>query len=103
MSRTVRRKDYVPYWVCTDWERIEDRYQRVQLDGEKKKLALVQYHADWGTGAYWCGNAPAWFRRDLERVKRAKDKAELKRIMTKGDYEEYSFNPRRDDVGWLWW
>ena len=103
MSRTVRRKNYVPYWVGTDWERIDGIFQRVKLEGKALQLELTKYHSDWGSGAYWVKNAPAWFRRDKERLKRAKDRAEERRLLKQGDYEEYSFTPRRKDVGWDWW
>ena len=39
----------------------------------------------------------------IDRIRKAKDKAEVKRIMIQGDYEEYNFEPWVRDAGWSYW
>lgn len=109
MSRTYRRTKYKPdTWVTQDWDRFVDSeglyfWRDFQLQGKEREEAIRKYYSDGGTGDYWLYNAPKWFRKDIERIKRAKEKHELRRMMVQGDYENYSFTPRRKDAGWLWW
>lgn len=49
------------------------------------------------------GNAPADFRRDLNRLHRAKEKQALRKAIDRDELEDYS-NPRqRRNANWLWW
>jgi len=63
----------------------------------------AMYHKDTRTNFGWNGNAPAGYRRSLNSVRRAKDKAETNRILRQGDYENYCFYPWYKDAGWYWW
>ena len=104
MSRTVRRKSSpVPEYVTTDWVRGSLNYwRRVPLEGKELVKSINKHHSDHGYRNYggWC---PSWFRRELNRLYRSRDNAEIHRINIQGDYEEYLFNPRRKDCAWLWW
>lgn len=108
MSRTYRRKGKEANWAITKWTRSVNGgntgyWKLVDLIGKEKKAAISRYHSDNGCGDNWMRNAPKDFRRDIEQIKRAKDKALVIKIMQTQDYEDYSFNPRRKDAGWLWW
>jgi hypothetical protein len=117
MSRTRRRKNvrtpedygYKTYfekylrekegnrWYC--WEPDDEIRNSVQF----KKICEFAYHRDTRSAYGWNGNAPAWYRRGCNRVARAKETHEVKRILKKGDFEEYEFNPRKSDAGYHYW
>jgi len=102
MSRTYRRKTRKPEeWVTSDYKRVDGVWQRVPYTGKQLKEEINKFHSDKGVGDFW--PVPAWFRRDLNRLFRAKHKAEARRIHLQGDYEEYSFKPFKKDASWNWW
>ena len=103
MSRTKRRKSSpVPEWVTTDWKRGSFNFwQKVPLEGKELVKSLNKHHSDHGYKDYG-SNCPAWFRRDLNRLYRRRDNAEITRINNQYDIDEYLFNPRRKDATWLY-
>ena len=107
MSKTIRRKhEKAPYWHTSELVKIDPgkwTCKWVPLTGEKLKAGIRKYHSDTGVGYEWAGNTPAFFRRGLDRIKRAKCKQELRRINKQGDYEEYSFKPFKKDAAWFYW
>lgn len=48
-----------------------------------------------------CGTPPAWFRRQLNRQRRAKDRQAMREQLRDG--EEPMAHRRPRDVRWLWW
>ena len=48
-------------------------------------------------------STPKWFRKSLEKVKRAKDRRETRRVNRTGDYWNYSYSLRKNDALWEWW
>jgi len=105
MSRTYRKPNH--NWYNTnindpeDWHYFNGILIEIK-DCTPKQISIIKaaLQSDKLCGM---GTPPAWFRKELEAEKRAKDKAEIKRINVQGDHDEYSFNPRKDDVAWEWW
>ena len=65
-------------------------------------------HAEWtasicGYDASSSGNAPAWFRRDLNRQLRRKQKRALDRGCREWDFDSYPIPNHRRNANWLWW
>lgn len=105
MSRTKRRTGNVekPYWLNTEretWERINGKWVKRKLSDKEVKALLNKFHSDKGYG--WMGNAPKWFRKELESIRRAKAKSEIKRVNKNIDYD-YNFDPIKNDMNWNWW
>ena len=105
MSRTKRRvKGRTPEWAYSELvEVVPYCWEYVPLTGVAKKKALAKYHADYSTGYGWNGNAPKDFRKSLDRIKRAKEKATVCKMMVTGEYDNYTFDPRKNDAGWYYW
>jgi hypothetical protein len=66
-------------------------------------LTISEFHRDTRSGYGWAGHAPKSFRKIINRSKKAKMRQECRRIMTQGDYEDYSFDNWKKDAGWLYW
>lgn len=106
MSRTKRRTGNVekPYWLekpCKHWKRINGKWEYIELTEKEIKVDLNKFHSDVGLG--WMDNAPKWYRQELEAIRRAKAKSEIRRVWREGDYENYNFEPIRKDANWNWW
>jgi C4-type Zn-finger protein len=67
------------------------------------ELTISEFHRDTHGNYGWNGSAPKNFRKIINRSKKAKMRQEMRRIMTQGDYEDYTFNPWKKDAGWLYW
>ena len=117
MSRTYRRKGvkaekgwgdrnylksrgitYFHYW----WE-VDCTEDYVPDKEHYRKYWNARFHSDTGTGFGWQGSVPADYRRTVNRIERAKDKAETRRILKQGDYEEYEYTPWKNDAGYHYW
>jgi len=109
MSRTYRRKSFIPEWVKTEWQDYHrSRYSggkfpchyKVPLDGEKLEKSIKEYQMD-GKEQIW-KNPPSWFiNMFCQRSFRRHQKQVIKRMMKSGDFEDYCFlNPENPD--WLW-
>lgn len=48
-------------------------------------------------------SVPKKITKQFNRERRAKMKAEVNRIWREGDYEEYQFDPWKQDAGWYYW
>lgn len=59
-------------------------------------MGCYQYQMYWGT------NAPAGFRRDLNRKQRTREKAALRKAFLKYEFEDFSLPRHRHDVEWLY-
>lgn len=115
MSRTYRRKKVTEARIIEDTcyqyvsSNIIKRYCREFINCSKNcparddKYTVSKYRRDTRIGYGWRGNAPAGFRRCVERTKRAKYTAETRRILKQGDYENYSYAVDYKDAGWLYW
>ena len=120
MSRTYRRKKKkTPKWVTTDSVISESRdikfynpwkekvvvitrhlWVDVPRTGKDLRKHVADYHADKNSGYH---SVPKEYCKMIDRIRKAKDKAEVKRIMIQGDYEEYNFEPWVRDAGWSYW
>lgn len=113
MSKTYRRKkvsdNAILRDICYAYRDIEAirncRYNDCSRNCPYRDDAatISRYHRDTRSGYGWNGNAPKSYRKMLNREKRAKAKAEVKRIINQGDYESYSFDKWCHDAGWYYW
>jgi hypothetical protein len=90
MSKTVRRKSYVPYWVKTKHVRVAPyQYARVPLEGKELEKSLAKHHSDAGyvTNSASGRGCPKWFRRDQQKQYRAECSQELHKFRMNNDYE----------------
>lgn len=105
MSRTIRRKnDKWEYeWVCYDWDSHPGFgvLRKSRLPEPKLSEEIKRFHADKPSGYH---NAPASFRRCLNRTRKAKEKAVVRKLCSgQIDFDEYIINSRRKEANWLWW
>jgi len=110
MSKTIRRKHVSDFVIlnniCMDWGNgcISKVIQCTRdCPYKNNKRTLSKYHRDTHVGYGLNGNAPKSYRKTINREKRSKMKAEVKRIMVQGDYDEYSFDKWVHDAGWYYW
>lgn len=52
---------------------------------------------------YLFGNAPAWFRRQLNRKQRTREKRILNKAFRHGDWDDLLLPRCRRNANWLWW
>lgn len=107
MSKTYRKKGVkLPDWWKYDskWVKTNNGYTWIKTPHPPNvvKSHDAKYHSDNGKIKYWRGMAPADFRRGLNRIKKAKAKKILTNIIKTGDYENYSFDPLRNDARWYY-
>jgi len=101
MSRTTRRKNMrLPKWSRLKLVRVRPHFwmyaPRTEEELKEKLRELrMDNHQPWDS-------PPAWFRRELNRLRRTRDKQETYRVIINGIYYEYSYDPRRRDARWLW-
>ncbi len=110
MSKTFRRKTGRPrpHWVTEKWTHTGSKtngydYAYIPLKGPELGRSIAKYHGDSSKGYGWNGNAPKDFCKMIDRAKRAKEKAETRKMLVTGDYENYSYAPRKKDAGWQYW
>jgi hypothetical protein len=116
MSRTKRRKKMKTPLDYGDVRFIRRYYspnrgylysfeiaEEIRNSEKYKKFCDFMYHRDTNVGYGWNANVPSRVRRGINRIVRAKMKQEVKRILIKGDFEEYSFNPVKSDAGYHYW
>ena len=77
--------------------------EEVKNSNKYKKFCDFVYHRDTRACYGWNGNVPSHVRRGINREVRAKQKQEVKRILKKDDFEEYSFDPVKCDAGYNYW
>jgi hypothetical protein len=91
MSRTIRRKNYVPNWVVTERVRIPGTYLeiRVPMQGTDLVKSLARHHGDAGCVTYTGSgiSCPKWFRQMHQKKYRAKCYRELRKVLHDEDYE----------------
>lgn len=121
MSRTYRRRkgekpgtwithdqvvvDEIPYkrksWKGEWYDYIHRLYKDVPRSGKDLREHLAIWHSD---NACVVGSPPKWFVRDFcNKPFRAKAKAEIRRMVQTGDFEDYNFNPHKNNAMWNWW
>lgn len=117
MSRTKRRKHVKTPLDYGDWKfirhyKLRERCGRlwdyeipeeIKISNKYKKFCDFVFHRDTNPGYGWNGNVPSHVRRGVNRQVRAKQRQEVKRILIKGDFEEYSFAPVKCDAGYNYW
>jgi hypothetical protein len=91
MSRTIRRKDYVPAWVKTDWVRVPGTYQyrKIPLEGKDLAKSLHRHHGDAGCVTRTASGigCPKWFRQMCQRIHRAECQQEMRKYLKNYEYE----------------
>ena len=91
MSRTVRRKDYVPAWVTKEWQSVPGTkvYFRVPLEGKELAKSLHKHHGDAGyvTRSGSGIGCPKWFRQHEQRKYRSTAHQELVKYLKGNEYE----------------
>lgn len=122
MARTRRRKsikaptdyglpdyglpDYVVrYHGANSWNKYSDEWDTIvdkEADRYNRYCDRI-FHRDTNSGYGWNGNVPKSYRKIVTAQCRAKDKAETRKILKKGNYENYSFNPWKSDAGYDYW
>lgn len=103
MSRTIRRKNVFPperilfelNWYFTT--------PYIKRKGKDLKKAIARYRADHYDGGIDTGRCPSYYRRMVNRIHRAKDAQELKRVNREGLYDEHLFVYWKRDAGWDYW
>jgi len=110
MSKTVRRKhvsdQFIINEICYGWKNnCIGKVIQCTKDCPYKdnKKTISEYRRDTHVGYGLRGNAPKVWRKVVNREKRAKMKAETRRILIQGDYEEYTFDKWVHDAGWYYW
>ena len=108
MGKTIRRKSVsVPEilnTVCyTKISRCAGGQCSYNCPYRDVKDTISRYRRDTKNNYGWRGSAPSGFRRGINRVRRAKDKAKLRYINTTGDYDGVVFDKWVKDAGWLYW
>lgn len=73
-----------------------DAYYRKEEEWLVQKLGISYYDVG-------LGNAPAWFRRDLNRAQRTKEKAALRRAFLNDEWDDFQLPKYRHNANWLWW
>jgi len=78
---------------CESWHECLNR----EYEFRAKMLGCYQYQMWYG------GNAPADFRRHLNRQQRAREKAALANAFSKGDWDDFVLPRYRHNANWNWW
>jgi len=104
MSRTYRRRkgEKPGTWITHDQVVVDEiPYKDVPRSGKDLREHLAIWHSD---NACVVGSPPKWFVRDFcNKPFRAKAKAEIRRMVQTGDFEDYNFNPHKNNAMWNWW
>lgn len=101
MSRTIRRRKVrLRGRDKMQWVRVK-KYTWIYVPStpEELKEKLREFRME-SYDVYY--SPPSWFTRELNRLTRAREKQESRRVMVNGLYEEYSYKPRRRNAKWLW-
>jgi hypothetical protein len=109
MSRTYRRKkvkdSIIISEICVEWDSDCSKMiccsKNCPYKNDKKNISI--YHRDSKNSYGWSGNVPYNYRKTVIREYKAKMKAEVRRIIVQGDYENYSFNKWYTDFGYYYW
>lgn len=94
MSRTIRRKSYVPTWVKTEWVKVPGTvgwgsYIRVPLEGKELAKSLHRHHGDAGcvTSTGSGVSCPKWFRQNEQQKYRVQCRQEIAKYLKNEEYE----------------
>jgi len=98
MSRTYRKRKYSfndshSYLIrcielerdCMGWSALRS-YTSEELKKEKERLERYRYK--YKTDSYWRESLPRWFRNQVNRARRTKDRREVWKAVNWNDYEE---------------
>jgi hypothetical protein len=96
MSRTVRRKNYVPIWVTHNWDHIPftNAWKRVPKEGKELTQALHKHHGDTNRWTW----PSKWIRQQCQIKHRAEACVELNRYKKNEEYEVII--PRKELLPW---
>jgi len=114
MGKTIRRKKVSDYEIFNrgwcdykpghcSYDIIKTYHCGINCPYRDKTKTIRKFHKDTRSGYGWKGHAPKSFNKEINRIKKAKMKAEVRRIMVQGDYDDYSFDPWKRDAGWIYW
>jgi len=81
-----------------DW-RWGSRYNHVVLSGKLLKKKLAFFHSD---KFQTMNNAPKWYRQDLNRKLRTRQKAAIRTAFLSGDFDNLSLPKLVKDAAWYW-
>jgi hypothetical protein len=87
-----------PRWWHPDWRTWLDQVDNIREDWFREIThEPVSFH-------YGGGNAPAHFRRDVNRSNRNKEKQAIRDAASNNvDWEDFTLPRPRRNVNWLWW
>lgn len=97
MSRTIRRKNFVPEWVTHEWksrDSFSSAWIRVPKEGKELAKALKKHHGD----TYRWDWPTKWVRNDVQTTYRAQARNELARYLKDEEYEVII--PRKNPIPW---
>lgn len=86
-----------PHWADADWRTWWDQAHQACNEWINKITGECASHH------HGMGSCPAWFRRDLNRLRRSREKAALRRAEIKADWDDFALPRFRRDANWLWW
>ncbi len=116
MSKTIRRKAASALDIYENVDRYLESWNRLYpylplkrhdhitfeyIEQNKKRLRkelLAHYHSD----TFWTWNAPAWFRRDMNRHYRLTNNRILAKSIRDDNEHEVVFIPFKRNVLWEW-
>jgi hypothetical protein len=85
-------------WFDPNWRIWHDQVDNIRDDWFRR---ITRQPID---GFHGMGNAPAHFRRDLNRNRRNKEKQAIRDAMAGNiDWDEFSLPRFRRNANWLWW
>lgn len=78
-----------------------DREEWTRLWNEEQEWVRQQT----GLEYYHCGqgNAPAHYRRTLNQLQRAREKAAMRKAEVTGNWDDFYLPPRKRNANWNWW
>lgn len=116
-----KRRDLRRAFLAGDKPKLYDLFERINPEYNRDRVRWNEYgwrqwldicqnaEDDWiskTTGAartFWgAGNAPAWFRRKLNRHRRTKEKQALRCAFLNDDWEDFTLSSHRNNANWLW-
>lgn len=108
MSRTIRRthgntRYHAPYvWkeIVTRKGNVIHEFDYIKPGHPEYKKLYSEQHRDERSGRY---GVPRWYRANLNKSVNSKEKSALHRALARGQEEELTLNPRKNNAGYTWW
>lgn len=122
-SRRKKKRDLRRAYLGGDHPSLHALFERVNPDPNRiarykwRVYDIAVWFDRWNSESEWIrektglpstrqrgwGNAPAWFRRDLNRNLRAKQKAVLRKAFLDDDWDDFDLPRHRRNANWNWW